>query len=800
MSQAAAREESTREHGAREGTRVGAYRLVQRIAEGGMGQVWLGERVDGQYERRVAVKLMRDGLHHAAQRARFQAEQRILASLDHPHLAKVLDGGIADDGLPYFVMELIDGMPIDAYCEQHGLSIEERLRLFRTVCQVVHYAHDRGVVHRDLKPANILVTAEGVVKLVDFGIAKRIATDDAPAATATLTALRVMTLDHASPEQVQGREVTHASDIYSLGTVLYRLLTGCSPYPDEAHRTEFELSRAICETEPVPPSQRVGRARGKRLKGDLDAVVLMALRKEPERRHASAAQFADEIFRHLEGLPVQARRGALGYRAGRFFVRHKAVLGAALVANLFLLAGIAIAGAAAWQAHAQRQRADAERDRAEHHFASVRRLANAMLLDVHDSIETLQGATAARQLIVQTAMDYLEPLATDPLTRSDAQLQMELANGYRRIGDIQGGPLTSNLGDAQGATRSYERGLTLAREVLASKPAEPVLTEARRALVQIVRSDAALLAMQGQFKASADLSREGIAVGRALLDVDKTHRGHARMLAGLYASLAQTLELEGDSAGFLATSDEAVTLLEKLYADDPKDVRVGGTLASMHGLRSQHHLNRERSSAGAEHALPHLNKCIELLEKLTLVDPNNTMVTANLAVAYDHLGGAQLYLGHKPEAVVAHRKAVDVLSKEIAKDPGNMMLKVDYATFSGELSETLRISGDLDGSVAAALQAVATFDSVPEDARGNIISMFDNALSLFYLGNALHERETRPGSGAAQRQADHAQACGAYRRSEHLLVEHKKRFGDNPNLPDDGGRLGKIREHLSHCA
>ena len=253
------------------GRRLGPYRLVELIGGGGMGQVYLAERVDGQYEQRVAIKLMREGFGHDSLVSRFKAERQILASLDHPNLAKVLDGGISEEGVPYFVMELIRGEPIDAYCNSHSQSINELLRLFRTVCQVVHYAHQRGVIHRDLKPANILVTREGVVKLVDFGIAKQVSTTAVMA-----TAQRAMTLDYASPEQVRGEAVTPASDIFSLGVVLYRLLADAGPYP--ADTSDFELTKAICDTEPQPPSTHADRAKRKQLRGDLDAVVMMALR------------------------------------------------------------------------------------------------------------------------------------------------------------------------------------------------------------------------------------------------------------------------------------------------------------------------------------------------------------------------------------------------------------------------------------------------------------------------------------------------------------------------------------------
>ena len=239
---------------------VGNYRLTELIGSGGMGRVYAAQRIDGQYEQRVAVKFMRDGIDEPELVERFKAERQIVASLDHPNLAKVLDGGITEDGIPYFVMELVDGQPLDRHCLERGLAVPERLRLFRTVCQVVHYAHQKGVVHRDLKPSNILVTQDGRVKLVDFGVAKLAAAADATTTRhedrPTGSKHRAMTLDYASPEQVKGERITAASDVFSLGVVLYRLLTDESPYRDESTCSDYELTIAICDTLPLPPSRR----------------------------------------------------------------------------------------------------------------------------------------------------------------------------------------------------------------------------------------------------------------------------------------------------------------------------------------------------------------------------------------------------------------------------------------------------------------------------------------------------------------------------------------------------------------
>jgi serine/threonine protein kinase len=336
---------------ARIGRRVGVYQILEEIGHGGMGAVYRAARVDGQYEKEVAVKLVRGGYDTSFVLERFRHERQILASLDHPNIARLLDGGTTGDGGPYLVMELIEGEPIDQYCDGHDLNVTERLKLFRQVCGAVQYGHQRLVIHRDIKPSNILVTSEGVPKLLDFGIAKILD----PSTNSETTLLHPLTPGYASPEQIRGEPITTASDVYSLGVVLYRLLAGRAPFSE---LPTHEMAKAVCEEEPGRPStvslrnaDRAGPAAlsegtaGKlrrRLTGDLDNIVLKALRNEPQRRYGSVEQFGEDIRRHFEGLPVNARQGSWNYRAGKFIQRHKAGVAASVIVLLTLLIGMAI--------------------------------------------------------------------------------------------------------------------------------------------------------------------------------------------------------------------------------------------------------------------------------------------------------------------------------------------------------------------------------------------------------------------------------------------------------------------------
>jgi len=767
------------------GRQLGAYRLLSLIGAGGMGQVFLAARADGQFEQQVAVKVMREGLHDEVLIARFRAERQILASLDHPNLAKLLDGGVTEEGLPYLVMERVAGEPIDAHCRRLQLPPRARLLLFRTVCQVVHYAHQKGVVHRDLKPANILVTADGLVKLLDFGIAKRLA-DALPERTATRQ--RVMTLEYASPEQVRGGEVTAASDVYALGVVLYRLLTDTSPYDTASADSDYALSQAICDTEPAPPSQRVPRPQRARLAGDLDAVVLMALRKQPERRYAGAEQLSDDLFRHLEGLPVQARHGAWSYRAGRFVLRHRAAVGAALVANLALVAGI---GFASWQAvEAHRQR-----ERAERHFASVRQLANVFIVDVHKAIESLPGSTPARKLIVEKALAYLEGLREE--AGSDPALGAELAAGYRQVGDVQGGPFGSNLGDPKGARASYDRAQALAADAIAARPPQPTLNAARKELAASVRMKAALLAAEGDFKGAMAMCETGIAAARALARDEDAQAAGTRALAGLQATKVHVAMLSDDRAGFQAALAEAIATLEALWKRFPGDRAAGGNLASMYGLRGQEAVRHDESAATGAKVRPDFLRSIEVTEEVMRHHPGDPLMVANLAVAYNHLGHASELVNLPQRAVVERRKALELLEPALAKDPENTMLRVDYATFSGELAQSLLAAGDVAQAVQMAESALQHYERVPEAARSNVISQVDLGNTHARLGSALMARAAQPGRPAGAVRQDRERACAAYARATAVLKAHEQRFGALSNNPLHSPSL---RGHLEQCA
>jgi serine/threonine-protein kinase len=410
------------------GGEIGPYRLVRELARGGMGVVYLAERADGQFEQRVALKLIKRGMDSDEIHRRFLAERQILARLSHPHIARLLDGGVSAGGQPYFAIEYIDGTTILEHCEARKLEVEDRLRLFLDVCDAVRYAHRSLVVHRDLKPSNMLVTADGQVKLLDFGIAKLLGDGPDAGPGLTETGMRVMTPEYAAPEQVTGAPVTTATDVYALGAVLYELLSGQRAHRLEA-RTPMEVARVVCEEDPIPPSGHAAGALQQRLRGDLDTITLTALQKKPERRYATVEQLAEDVRRHLDGRPVSARPDTWRYRATKFVGRHRIGVAAAVAIALSLVAGLS---GTIWQARVAAERArlateEAEKERAVREFL-VR------LFSAASPGQSLGEDLTVRELLDRGRRDLDTALTAQPLVR--ARLLTAVAGVYAGLGQV----------------------------------------------------------------------------------------------------------------------------------------------------------------------------------------------------------------------------------------------------------------------------------------------------------------------------------------------------------------------------
>ena len=597
------------------GRRVGPYQVTEEIGEGGMGSVYRAMRVDDQYRKQVAIKVVRSGFDTRVALNRFKAERQILANFEHTNIARLLEGGSTQDGQPYFVMEYIQGQPLDQFCDDHKLTITERLRLFRTVCSAVQYAHQNLVIHRDIKPNNILVNADGVPKLLDFGIAKILSPESTSSPTMqTVTMVRLFTPEYASPEQLLDEPITTACDIYSLGVVLYELLTGQRPYRFTTRKPD-EIARVVIEKEPERPSAAVVRVeestdlRGdsvqgtpqtasgtregspeklrRRLAGDLDNIVLMALRKEPQRRYASVEQFSEDIRRHLEGLPVAARTDTFVYRSGKFVRRHTAGVMSAVLVVLSLSLGLVFALREAKIARTQRARA-------EQRFNDVRSLAKSNLSEFHDAIQNLPGSAAARHLVIQRTLGYLDKLSHD--AAGDRGIMRELAAGYQRIGDLQGNFSGPGIGDSGAALESYRKAWTI-RESLATASGNDLAD--LKSEINLLNGYVRTLLVTGNTQEALRMATQQLAIAELaarkqqndrdrILDEARSH-SHMGWVLGGNGSSSSTREL----TEAIRHDRKAIELLDRLASQAPDSTALPGLLESSFALAYHLRKNRE---------------------------------------------------------------------------------------------------------------------------------------------------------------------------------------------------------------
>jgi non-specific serine/threonine protein kinase/serine/threonine-protein kinase len=712
------------------GRRLGSYEILEEIGRGGMGAVYRAVRADDQYRKQVAVKLVKGGFENAFALSRFRSERQILASLEHANIARLIDGGTTDQGTPYFVMELVEGLPIDEYCDKHQLSIRKRLYLFRSVCSAVAYAHQNLIVHRDLKPGNLLVNREGVPKLLDFGIAKILAPDSAsPNSEPTVAFLRVMTPEYASPEQIAGGPVSTSSDVYSLGVVLYILLTGHRPYEVDTRRPD-EVADAICRSEPVrasiaavqqPGTRRLGEkvdavtpesvalARASRpqklrrlLAGDLDNIVQMALRKEPERRYPSVEQLSEDIGRHLQGLPIRARRETFGYRAHKFVTRHKFSVGATVLLILSLIAGLLATLHEARIAQAQQARADRR-------FKDVRELANSLLFEVHDGIANLPGSTPVRKLLIERALKYLDSLSKE--AKGDRSLQLELATAYDKVGDVQGQPREANLGDSAGALASYEKALLMRESLAAEDPRDP------KAMRDLVNSYIRLSDLQWRMgDRSGGLSnvRKEIPTARKLADLDPTNPQNKLLLAMCHADQGyKEAMMGGDRESGVAILLQGTRMFAEMVSERPDDPSIRRRLALTYGRMAE---IQRMSSQGDAESLVSFRKAIDALLPLLPLDPNNAEIRRLIAY-YEHSIGELLGdMDQIPAALAQEREALASFQRLLDADPVNSQLKEDVARVRGHIGVLMVQSGNSQSAITELEQSLADLSKI-EDAK-----------------------------------------------------------------------------------
>ncbi|HEV2575677.1 MAG TPA: serine/threonine-protein kinase [Acidobacteriaceae bacterium] len=542
------------------GLMIGKYRVLHEIGSGGMGAVYLAERADQQFEQRVALKLMREILPGRGALERFRRERQILAKLEHPGIARLLDGGVTDSGQPYAVMEYVEGLPIDQYCERHKLSVADRLRLFLQVAKAVEFAHRNLVLHLDLKPANILVTADGAARLLDFGISRILNETHTTELTAPL-----LTLQYASPEQLSGQPVGMASDEFSLATVLYKMLTGTLPYPIEG-MSSFEAARVVRETAARPASEVAPPERKAELRGDLDIILLHALRKEPERRYGTVSDFARDVERYLASEPVAAHADSVRYRVSKFVRRHRGYVGVAAAALVIAMVSVVFVVRYAIVA----RRAE---NVAETRLKDVHDLAHTFIFDVDPKLDGIPGTVEARGVILKTGMKYLDVSAA--ASGNDDKLKMELAQGYAQLSQEQYNFLKQSEGDVAGAHVSQAKALALAENVLSRHPKDPKTIQ--DFIFVDLRNAQAIDEAQGDIPAYDAQLKHMWEVGQPLLTGKPTARS-LNTMASIAGELATNRTGNGamwnfaDPRGGITWAVKSRELADRVVREYPNDV------------------------------------------------------------------------------------------------------------------------------------------------------------------------------------------------------------------------------------
>lgn len=793
------------------GQRLGAYRIIREIGRGGMGAVYLAERDDDQYHKQVAIKVVKRGMDTADLLRRFRTERQILANLDHPYIAHLLDGGSSPDGRPFLVMEFIEGKPIDRYCQERNLGIQDRLKLFLRVCEAAAYAHRNLVVHCDLKPGNILIAGDGSPKLLDFGVAKLVHADMENGLTRTLGSGRLLTPDYASPEQLRGAAPTTAMDVYALGGVLYQLLTGVKPHRIQSS-SPGEWERVICDTEITRPSAAVadsigGRDRWRRqLEGDLDNVVLMAMRKEAARRYPSVDHFAEDIRRYLDCRTVVARSDSLRYRTAKFLRRHRYAVAAAALVVTSLVGGSLIAVSQARRAVAarrvaetERQTADRERLRAvnqtreaqaarqaaedEHRRAEQERdlaiaerlraqseeqraegrltqmvdLANRSLSGAYTRLERLAGAGPARRHLVSTTLDFLEKLSRD--AGNDQRLRTTLGMAYLRLGDIQGDINGADPNaDPAAALKSYRAGSALVEQAPHGRPASTALST----WFELQQKIGTQLAEAGDRAGAIAVFRRALSEGANLSNSPGPNKDALRSHANLYLFFSRAV-MRFDIPQGLEYANQYLEAIAALTNQFPSDPDIKADLSSAHLQVGWVLIALDDLEAAATH----YEKVVELREELVKAHPKDAAYRRSLMMAYQHLGGLQgspliSNLGHQEIARHYYAKARVLFEEAYAADPE--YIKFYYADF--QLREAaLDVPPDRLAESLAALRKVGVLmESL--SATGPAVTTYVRELGIVhdYIGQRLVAM------------GKYAEALPEYRRSLAIIEEIRHKY------------------------
>ena len=751
------------------GQRLGAYRIIREIGRGGMGAVYLAERDDDQYHKQVAIKVVKRGMDTVDLLKRFRNERQILASLDHPYIARLLDGGSSLDGRPFLVMDLVDGKPIDRFCQDHNLSIHDRCRLFLRVCEGVSHAHRNLIVHCDLKPGNILITPDGSPKLLDFGVAKILHSEAQSGNTHTWASSQLLTPDYASPEQIRGANASTAMDVYALGGILYQLLAGVKPHRISSS-SPIEWERVICESETTRPSiaydQRgEGGTRWRRqLEGDLDNIVLMAMRKEVARRYDSVDHFAEDIRRYLDCRVVLARPDSVRYRTSKFLRRHRlAVTAVGLV--------IVSMGAGTTVAISQARKAESETQRANQRLNQMVDLADGSLSQVYSRLERLSGTGTARRELVGNTLEFLEKLSRE--AGDDLRLRNTLATAYLRVGDLQADAGSIDLkGDVPGALKSYRAGASLLEPALQKHPEPGVLN----LWLDMQQRIGAMLSASGDVPQAVAVLTRALETGPQSSDPDAL-----RHRANLYLWLSRAI-LRADKPQGLRYANQYMEAITALLRQFPQNEQLRQDLSSAHTQVGWAYI----SAGDLDSALPHYEAMVALREQLAQAHPHDAVYRRALMMAYQHIAGLHgspivNNLGHPDIARQYYAKARGLFEEAYAADPE--LSKYNYAGFLLR-DGAMGVSDARQSQPSATLRkSISLYDAL-RTAAPDVVA-YSVELSIAYDQDARHLLIL----------GRYAEALTGFDRSLQLVEQLRLKYPLDPRIIEEGlsARQGKVR-------
>jgi non-specific serine/threonine protein kinase/serine/threonine-protein kinase len=744
------------------GRHAGPYKLVRVLGRGGMGVVYLGARDDDQFEKRVAVKLMNPARYSPTLLRRFRDERQILAALEHPFIARLLDAGLTPDGIPYIVMDFVEGEPVHEYCKSRELSVRQRLELFLKVCDAVHFAHKNLIIHRDLKPTNILVTAEGTPKLLDFGIARILPRAAADTSQVTSPLAQALTPEYASPEQLCGGNLTIASDQYSLAVLLYELLTGRRPYVIEGRQLD-DIVQVVCHDEPLRLSSAVSADSprlAKGLKGDLDYIVAKALRKNPEDRYGSVEQLATDIRRQLDGYPVEARRGSFRYAATKYVRRHKASIAGVVVALAIAVAGVAAT---------VRQARIAER-----RFNQVRQLAHSVVFELHDGIKPLAGSLPVRKLLVMRALDYLNALARE--SGRDRDLSIELAQAFIRIGEVQGGLTMASFGDYAAARDSFQKAYDLLLPLYDRDATDPELGNLMgTVLYRLQGVSMALKDVKQAFGYCQRAENTYLKVLGEHPNNDKTRR----LLAAAYFGHAVTLAYMGGDP-LSEYWQKSLDIYRELAARKSAEVDIDRDYARSLTFYASRLVGHGR----AERAVTLLQQAHSMNEARVARAPHDQEAIMDLTQSYGQMAHALNSLGRAEEALAANETSLKIVQRLTAASPQDAYLGEELAARHLTLGNQLTSMNRHDEAAVHLRDVIRIADEMERRTPPVQVSRRTIALAWFHLGKTEERHHRKPA------------ACDAFVRAARFYREASA----EPTVRKNDREMTAAEQAAARCA